>query len=135
VFIALGSNLGDREWNLRRAVHEISRFVRLVRISSIHETAPVDAPAGSRDFLNMMAVGRTTRTPFELMRALLDVESRLGRVRTGARNAPRVIDLDLIFFGARRIRTRELTVPHPRYGEREFVLAPLREISVYRIRR
>ncbi|HUP45870.1 MAG TPA: 2-amino-4-hydroxy-6-hydroxymethyldihydropteridine diphosphokinase [Thermoanaerobaculia bacterium] len=134
VCIALGSNLGDRAWHLRRALHELGRVVRLVRISSVHETAPVDGPAGSPDFLNMVVTGLTRLPPHDLLRELLAIEARLGRVRT-IRNAPRVIDLDLIFYGARRIRTPELTVPHPRYHEREFVLAPLREISAFRSRR
>lgn len=82
----------------------------------------------------MVVTGLTRLPPHDLLRELLAIEARLGRVRT-IRNAPRVIDLDLIFYGARRIRTPELTVPHPRYHEREFVLAPLREISAFRSRR
>ena len=128
VLIALGSNLGDREWHLRRALHELQKVVRLVRVSSIIETDPVDAPAGSPRFLNMAAAGLSSLPPHELLRELLNIEARLGRVRS-VRNAPRVIDLDLIFFGARRIRTRDLVLPHPRFAEREFVLGPMREIG------
>ena len=129
VVVALGSNLGDREWNLRRAIRELGRVVRLVKLSSVYETAPVDSPPGSPCFLNMAVAGVTALRPLELLLALVIIERRLGRVRT-TRNAPRVIDLDLIFYGAWRIRTPDLIVPHPRYHLREFVLAPLRELQL-----
>ena len=127
VVIALGSNLGDRRYNLRRAVDELRRVIRLVRISSIHDTDPVDAPIGSPRFLNMVVTGLASQSPQELLQELQAIEARLGRVRRG-RNAPRTIDVDLIFHGATRMRTRHLTLPHPRFHLREFVLAPLREI-------
>jgi 2-amino-4-hydroxy-6-hydroxymethyldihydropteridine diphosphokinase len=129
VAIALGSNLGDRALNLRRAVHELRSVMSVVRVSRIIETKPVDAPAGSPDFLNMAVSGWTHLPPLEFVRALLAIEQRLGRVRRG-RNAPRTIDLDLILHDAHRTRTRELTLPHPRAQEREFVLMPLRELGV-----
>ena len=129
VVIALGSNLGDRAYNLRRAVDELRRIITLVRVSSIHETDPVDAPIGSPRFMNMVVAGLASQPPEELMKQLLATESRLGRVRRG-RNAPRVIDLDLIFYGGTRMRTPALTLPHPRFHLREFVLAPLREIGI-----
>lgn len=129
VVIALGSNLGDRAWNLRRAIRELGRIVRLVKVSRVHETAAVDSPAGAPHFLNMVVAGVTSLQPAELLLALNNIERRLGRVRT-TRNAPRVIDLDLIFHGARRIRTPDLIVPHPRFRQREFVLAPLRELRL-----
>lgn len=130
VVIALGSNLGDRAYNLRRAVDELRRVVRLVRISSIHQTEPVDAPIGSPLFLNMAVTGLASLSPWDLMREMLAIETRLGRVRRG-KNAPRVIDLDLILYGATRMRTPDLTLPHPRYRQREFVLAPLRELGEF----
>lgn len=130
VAIALGSNLGDRGWHLRRAIRELSRVVRIVRLSSIHETDPVDAPRGSPDFLNMVIVGRTSLPPHALLREMLAIEARLGR-RRSVRNAPRVIDLDLIFYGARNIRTADLVVPHPRWMERDFVIEPLREVTLH----
>lgn len=127
VVVALGSNLGDRAWHLRRAIRELSRIVRIARVSSVHETDPVDAPRGSPDFLNMVIVGRTSLPPHTLLREMLAIEARLGR-RRSVRNAPRVIDLDLIFYGARQIQTRDLIVPHPRWMERDFVREPLREV-------
>jgi 2-amino-4-hydroxy-6-hydroxymethyldihydropteridine diphosphokinase len=127
--IALGSNRGDRALHLRRALHLLGDVVRLVRVSAIHETDPVDAPPGSPPFLNMAVAGWTTIPPHELLRALLAIESRLGRVRR-ERNGPRTIDLDLILYGAYRIRTNDLTLPHPRFREREFVLEPMRELGL-----
>ncbi|HWW60928.1 MAG TPA: 2-amino-4-hydroxy-6-hydroxymethyldihydropteridine diphosphokinase [Thermoanaerobaculia bacterium] len=128
VIIALGSNLGDRAYNLRRAIHEMHDVVRIVRVSTIHETEPIDAPAGSPRFLNMAVAGYTRLAPLALLDALQRIESRLGRIRR-IRNAPRTIDLDLILYDAVRMRTPRLTLPHPRAHEREFVMAPLREIT------
>ena len=127
IVIALGSNLGDRAWHLRRALYELGRVISIVRLSSIYETEPVDAPPPR--FLNMVVVGHTWIPPRLLLCVLLDIEERLGR-RRSIRNAPRIIDLDLIFHGAHRMRTPALTLPHPRYHEREFVLAPLRELGL-----
>ena len=101
----------------------------LVRVSSIHETAPVDAPPGSPPFLNMVVVGHTYLLPQELLDTLHAIEARLGRVRR-ERNGPRTIDLDLILYGAFVIRTATLVVPHPRYRERSFVREPLRELGL-----
>ena len=130
VAIALGSNLGDRRLNLLRALEELKRVVSIVRISSIVETEPVDAPPPK--YLNMVIGGHTRLTALALMRELLAIEKRLGRRRPAPRNAPRTIDLDLIFYDAVRMRTPELTLPHPRYRERDFVMRPLREIGLDR---
>jgi 2-amino-4-hydroxy-6-hydroxymethyldihydropteridine diphosphokinase len=126
IVIALGSNLGDRRYFLRRAVHELRAFVRVVRASSIVETDPVGAPPPR--FLNMVVAGYTYLEAAELLGELHGIEARLGRIRT-VRNAPRTIDLDLIRYSGYAIRTQTLTIPHPRYREREFVLGPMREIS------
>ncbi|HEY6136950.1 MAG TPA: 2-amino-4-hydroxy-6-hydroxymethyldihydropteridine diphosphokinase [Thermoanaerobaculia bacterium] len=128
VAIALGANLGDRAYTLRRAIRELRTIVHIVRVSSFLETEPVDAPPGSPKFLNAVAIGYTSLTPFQLLAKMQEIESKLGRRRTRVRNAPRTIDLDLIFHSANRARTRTLTLPHPRYREREFVLTPLKEI-------
>jgi 2-amino-4-hydroxy-6-hydroxymethyldihydropteridine diphosphokinase len=127
VAIALGSNLGDRARNLRAAIDALRDVVRVVRISRVRETEPVDAPPGSPRFLNMAIAGYTSLSPEALLDALLEIETRLGR-RRGIFNAPRTIDLDLIFHSATVRRTRKLTLPHPRYRERAFVLEPLREV-------
>jgi 2-amino-4-hydroxy-6-hydroxymethyldihydropteridine diphosphokinase len=130
VAVALGSNLGDRAWYLRRAIHELQRVIDVVRVSSFLETDPVDAPAGSPRFLNAVVAGSTDLAPQPLLDALLAIEAQLGRRRRGVRNAPRVIDLDLILHSAHRMRTRRLTLPHPRFRQREFVMAPLRELRL-----
>jgi 2-amino-4-hydroxy-6-hydroxymethyldihydropteridine diphosphokinase len=129
VAIALGSNLGDRAFHLRRAVHELTRVMRVVRVSSMYENEAVDAPAGSPPFLNMALTGHTSLPPEALLDVLLSIEARLGRVRRGVRNAPRTIDLDLIAYDAVRMHTPRLTLPHPRAHERDFVLLPLSEIA------
>ena len=129
VLIALGSNLGDRALNLRRALDAMRGAVSLVRLSPVHETEPVDAPPGSPSFLNMVAAGWTSLGPAELLGELQAIETRLGRRRT-VRNAPRTIDLDLILYSAVAMRTDRLTLPHPRFRQREFVLQPLRELEL-----
>ena len=125
VVIALGSNLGDRRRNLLLAVDALRRVISVVRVSSIIETEPVDAPPPK--FLNMVMLGHTDLSPEKLLDALQEIESRLGRRRM-TRNAPRTIDLDLILHSAHRRRTSRLTLPHPRYRERDFVMRPLREV-------
>jgi 2-amino-4-hydroxy-6-hydroxymethyldihydropteridine diphosphokinase len=126
VIIALGSNLGDRATQLRRAIAVLP--IRVVRVSALFETEPVDAPPGSPRFLNAVAVGYTSMKPPELLAALQELERRLGRVRGGRRNEPRTIDLDLILHGATKMRSPALTLPHPRASQREFVMAPLRTV-------
>lgn len=126
--IALGSNLGDRVYTMRYAIDELRKIVHIVRVSSFLETEPVDAPPGSPRFLNAVVVGYTALAPLQLLEAMQTIESRLGRRRTGVRNAPRTIDLDLIFHSAHRARSPRLTLPHPRYREREFVMKPLGEV-------
>ena len=129
VAIALGSNLGNRRVFIRRAMYELSRFVSIVRVSSLWETEPVAAPPGSPRFLNAVIAGHTRLAAEDLLTRLLEIETRLGR-RRRHRNEPRVIDLDLIFYDATLLRSRRLTLPHPRYREREFVMGPLRELDL-----
>lgn len=127
VVIALGSNLGNREWYLRTAFSELRRVIHVVRISSIRETEPVDAPPPR--YLNCVVAGYTDLSPEALLRELRRIETCLGR-RRPYRNAPRTIDLDLIVHSGNRRFTRELTLPHPRYRERDFVLEPMRELGL-----
>jgi len=127
VLIALGSNLGDRALFLRRAIDQLQRAMHVVRVSRFIETDPVDAPPPK--YLNAVVAGYTDLSPVWLLDALHKIEARLGR-RRSTRNAPRIIDLDLILHSANLVRTRTLTLPHPKYREREFVLAPLRELNL-----
>lgn len=128
VVLALGSNRGDRIVNLRRAVAGISRFVTIAAMSSVWETAPVDCRDGAGTFLNMVIGGSTRLAPDDLLAAVAEVETRGGR-RRRVRNDPRTIDVDILFIGGRSIREPGLVVPHPRFGARNFVLEPLREIA------
>lgn len=130
VLIALGSNLGNRARYLRAAVDAMRGVVHVVRASGVHETSPVDAPAGSPPFLNMVIAGWTTLSPKSLLEKLLAIERRFGRRRPAPRNAPRAIDLDLILHSANVCRSQRLTLPHPRYLERDFVMTPLRELGL-----
>lgn len=127
-FIALGANLGDRERSFRTALAELDTDgIRVVRVSSFHETQPVGGPTGQPMFLNAAAELATTIAPLALLARLLEIERRHGRVRTVA-DGPRTLDLDLLIYGDLRIDTPVLTLPHPRMWQRAFVLGPLAEI-------
>ena len=129
-YIALGSNLGERGENLERALQALqeSPGVEVTQMSSFYETAPVGGPTGQENYLNAAAELQTDLEPRELLRVLLEVEQRLGRVRR-ERFGPRTIDLDLLLYGDRVIQDDALIVPHPRMQERPFVLQPLAEIA------
>jgi 2-amino-4-hydroxy-6-hydroxymethyldihydropteridine diphosphokinase len=128
VAVALGSNLGDRARCLHDAAQAIRAFVPDVRLSTFHDTAAVGGRGDEPRFLNAAAVGSTTLDPHTLLARLLDIEQRFGRERPYP-NAPRTLDLDLILYGSEVIDSPRLTVPHPRFRERRFVLAPLAEIA------
>ena len=128
VYLGLGSNLGEREDLLHRALGALGLAgVTILRHSSIYETAPmmvVDQPW----FLNMAAEAETDLFPLQLLQAIKGVERALGRKR-GVPKGPRVIDIDILLYGKFVIETPELTVPHPGIAERRFVLEPLAELS------
>jgi 2-amino-4-hydroxy-6-hydroxymethyldihydropteridine diphosphokinase len=128
VAIALGTNLGDRQRNLEEAVAALRGLLEDLAVSSFHDTAPVGVPLPHPNYLNAAVTGLTWLTPHTLLARLHDIERGLGRVRPHA-NAPRTIDLDLILHGVARIDEPSLTVPHPRFRDRAFVLAPLAEIA------
>jgi len=128
VAIALGSNLGDRRSHLDFAVSRLSASFASLRVSSYHETDPVDVPGVSGKFLNAAAVGETSASPHEVLALLMAIERERGRERP-FRNAPRTLDLDLILFGDVVLNGEALTIPHPRFRERLFVLEPLAEIA------
>lgn len=128
IYLSLGSNLGDREANIARAVDELRRRgVRVTRQSSIYETEPVEIREQAW-FLNGVIEAETEKSPLELLRVLLEIERAMGRVRS-VKYGPRLIDMDILFFGSATIDSQELVVPHPRLAERKFVLAPLAEIA------
>ncbi len=133
-YIALGSNLGDRESHIGDALARLAAFPgsTLLAVAPLRETEPVDAPLGSRPFLNTAAAIETNLDPPALLRALLQIECDLGRTRSRdglGRNAPRTIDLDLLLYGDQVIESEELALPHPRMQERPFVLEPLADIA------
>ena len=128
VAIALGSNLGDRQAHMDFAVGELRRLIQPLRISTFIETDPVDVPDVQSPFLNGVVVGETTLAPADLLAALLAIERMRGRQRPH-RHAARTLDLDLILYGDRVVNEPGLAVPHPRFRERRFVLAPLAEVA------
>jgi len=128
VYIALGSNLGDRAGMLERAIAAMnSAGISVVRQSSLYVTEPVGAP-GQGWFLNAVVEAETSLLPLQLLHALLKIERELGRRRLTP-HGPRAIDLDILFYGSSVIRSRELEVPHPRLTERRFVLIPLAQLA------
>jgi 2-amino-4-hydroxy-6-hydroxymethyldihydropteridine diphosphokinase len=128
VFLGLGSNLGDRLDNLRRALRLLEdRGVRVLRSSRVYETDPVGGPP-QPDYLNAVVEVETGGTARELLTNCLEAERALGRVRK-ERWGPRLIDIDVLTFGAQEIEEPDLRVPHPRMHERGFVLIPLLELD------
>lgn len=127
VYLALGSNLGDRAANLHAALEKLAPFAQIEETSFLYETAPAyvtDQPP----FLNAACRVRTALAPGDLLAALKATELALGRVES-VRYGPRAIDIDLLFYADARLKTEALTVPHPRLHERDFVLAPLLDLE------
>lgn len=130
VFIALGSNQGDRELNLLRAIGEIGKLVpsRITALSSFYETEPV-GPVEQENFLNAVLRLESHLSPHDLLQELQRIETVVfGRVRS-VHWGPRPMDLDILLFGNLVLGEEKLTVPHPRLHERGFVLVPLAEIA------
>jgi 2-amino-4-hydroxy-6-hydroxymethyldihydropteridine diphosphokinase len=131
VGIALGSNLGDRLAHLRaasKALREIATPGEPFLQASVYQTEPLLCPPGSPFFYNSVVEIAYEGDPFELLELTQTIERKLGRTGAPERNAPRVIDVDLLYFGDRIIDSENLVLPHPRIGERRFVLQPLAEI-------
>ena len=128
-YIGIGSNLGDRQGYIDKAINSLksNKDIKFKRSSSIYETDPVsDIPQGK--FLNGVIEIETKLTPMALLKELNRIEESLGRKRT-VRNGPRTIDLDILYYGDDTIKEKGLTIPHPRMNEREFVLKGLRELG------
>lgn len=127
IYLALGSNLGNRSANLRAALTEIASFATVEATSHLYETPPlyvVEQPS----FLNAVCRIRTQLAPLDLLAALQEIEQRLGRRKT-VRYGPRPIDLDLLFYGDLHLEIEQLILPHPRIAERDFVLEPLCDLA------
>ena len=126
-YLSLGSNLGDREQNLRGAIRQASALGRLVAVSSFYETEPVEF-TDQPWFLNCVIALETATQPAQLMAELLRIEHEMGRQRV-LKKGPRSIDIDILLFGDDVVNTPELTIPHPAMARRRFVLEPLAEIA------
>lgn len=131
-WVGLGANLGDRGAALARAVQALAAIpaTRVANVSGLYVSAPIDA--GGPDFLNAVVELRTGLAPLALLDALQAIELAAGRERP-YRNAPRTLDLDLLIHGDEQLVSERLTLPHPRIGERAFVLLPLAELASERV--
>ena len=128
VYLSLGSNVGERETNLRAALAALPGVgVRVTRVSAFYETEPVDY-LEQRWFLNCVVEGETEKAAMELLRSLREIETRMGSKKLVAKG-PRLIDMDILLYGQETIELPELQVPHPRMHLRRFVLVPLAEIA------
>ena len=127
-YLGLGSNVGDREANLRAAIERLrAPDLRVLRVSPVYETEPVDYTA-QRWFLNLVVEAETSLFPMQLLARVARIERALGRLRTVPKG-PRSIDIDILLYGKAVIRSEALEVPHPRMDERRFVLAPLADLA------
>ena len=128
IYLSLGSNLGDRIANLEIAIEALSEIgIRILRRSSIYETEPVDF-LEQPWFLNCVVEAETSLAPRQLLEELQSIERRLGSRKLVPRG-PRIIDLDILFYGEVVIREAGMEIPHPRLAERRFVLVPLAELA------
>lgn len=128
-YLGIGSNLGNRRKNINLAIEEIAALkgTKLIKASRFIETDAVGGPSCQPKFLNGAIKITTDIPPSQLLKKLKNIERHLGRTKS-VRNGPRMIDLDILFYGDRILDTKELKIPHPRIFEREFVLKPLSEV-------
>jgi 2-amino-4-hydroxy-6-hydroxymethyldihydropteridine diphosphokinase len=127
VYLSLGSNLGDREGNLRAAIASLGELGEVKQVSSLYETEPVEFTEQPW-FLNCAVELQTELSPRELLNSMLAIEHAMGRERVQPKG-PRLIDLDILLFGDSVVNEKSLTIPHPAMHERKFVLEPLAEIA------
>lgn len=127
VYLSLGSNVGDREANLKNALVRLQDLGNIISLSSLYETEPVEVTAQPW-FLNAVVALETEKMPKQLLASLLRVEQEMGRCRL-QKKGPRTIDIDILLFGNSVVAAKELTIPHPAMHERRFVLEPLAEIA------
>jgi len=128
IYLALGSNLGDRAGFIQRAIEELKEGgLRILKVSTVIETDPVGGPAQDK-YLNAVLKVSTDYSPQELQLLTQSIEKKLGRVKK-IRNGPRVIDIDILLYDDIKLVTSKLLIPHPRMFERSFVMGPLKEIG------
>jgi 2-amino-4-hydroxy-6-hydroxymethyldihydropteridine diphosphokinase len=128
VYLSLGSNLGDRQAQLRDAIVRLGELGVVTLVSAFYETEPVEVEREQPWFLNCAVAMETELMPLQFLASMLALEQSMGRVRTEIRG-PRTIDIDIVFFGSEVLDTQELTVPHSAMQQRRFVLEPLAEIA------
>jgi 2-amino-4-hydroxy-6-hydroxymethyldihydropteridine diphosphokinase len=126
VFIGLGSNVEDKKINIDKAMDLLKEKVKIIQESSLYETEPKGID-GEEWFFNSVVKAETDMTPKELLKCLLSIEKKLGREKN--KKGPRIIDLDILFYGNQMIEEKDLTIPHPDIAEKGFVLVPLVEIA------
>jgi len=126
-YLSLGSNLGDRAAHLRAALAQLETAGRLLAVSALYETQPVEVP-DQPWFLNCVAAIETGKTPRELLKFALSIEEAMGRLRL-RKKGPRIIDVDVLLFGDRVVEEPGMKIPHPGMHQRRFVLEPLVEIA------
>lgn len=126
--IALGANLGDPRKQISLAIDLLREVINITAVSSLYETAPFGVPDDQPNYINAVLIGDSDYKPLDLMNSLLEVENKLGRIRSFP-NAARVIDIDIIDYGGLFMESEQLTLPHPRAHERRFVLEPWHEID------
>jgi len=129
-YLGIGSNLGNRKKNITLALGKIKRLkdTKLIRASKFIQTDPVGGPAGQGKFLNAAAKISTVLLPTTLLKELKKIEVSLGRPAKHARWDARTIDLDILFYGNKIVKRKNLVIPHPRIFERDFVVKPLLEV-------
>lgn len=129
IYLGLGSNLGDRRANIERSISLlVSNGLSLQKHSTVIETDPVGGPEDQGKYLNSVLKAETTLSPAELLQLINKIEKKLGRIRTIV-NEPRTIDIDILLYDNIETNEPDLTIPHPRMFERNFVLGPLKEIE------
>jgi 2-amino-4-hydroxy-6-hydroxymethyldihydropteridine diphosphokinase len=128
-YLGIGSNLGNRRRHIKLAIQKLRKLkdTKVIKASRLYETHPVGGSAGQGKFLNAALKIKTAIPPLVLLKEIKKIEQELGRTKT-VRYGPRVIDLDILFYGHRVIRCRELKVPHPGVFRRRFVMQPLSEV-------
>jgi 2-amino-4-hydroxy-6-hydroxymethyldihydropteridine diphosphokinase len=132
VVIALGTNLGDKELNLKNAISQIkSNIGEVLKVSSIFRNSAVGFES-ENEFFNTCLICETKLSPKQVLKKLQEIEKILGRIKTKESYEDRVIDLDKIFFDNLVVKTKNLEIPHPNYHERDFVLVPMTELSDYK---
>lgn len=129
IYLGIGSNLGNRRKNIKEAIASLNKYsINVIKSSTIIETESVGGTPGQGMFLNGVLETQTELDPYQLLHTLKQIEVKLGRKET-VKNGPRLIDLDILLYNHQKLKTPQLTIPHPRMFERDFVMKPLNEIA------